>query len=209
MKKGLYLATTLLFTACTQPETTRLESQTEAIETEILEPISEEHIHSKQDSVSIVESYHTGIKRPFNGNWFRIFYPSNFMASPTSPTRKVETGTIIETDEAYITSPDGTVEFFVFSPQWSGDPIDYLVQQPNEKTVSRSEDKADSDDPFAVSHNWVTYEDKDGQYTRSYHSLRTESTHRVFGVKYTNRKMYKKYKAAYLAFKRSLQQFAD
>lgn len=210
MKKTLYFATILLISACTQPEKTDVESKIDQVESERSESLTEEPIRLQRDAQDAVADVDAKVKlASFTGSWFKVEYPSDFAASPTKPKNKFNDYEFIETDEARFTSPDGTVEFFVFSPQWGGDPKDYLIQQANEKTVSSSEDIANSDDPYAVSHHWVTYEDKDGKYTRAYHSLMTESTHHVFGVKYTNRKMYERYKASYLAFKKSLQQFAD
>ena len=207
MKKGIYLIAALMFVACTQSEKTDIESngKTEQTKTQKKEPN-----RAKRDSVEVKKPTESAIPMAsFNGSWFRVEYPTNFSVSPSGPVDKYDDYEFVSTDEARFTSPDGTVEFFVFSPQWGGDPKNYLIQQSNEITVESSEEKANSDDPFAVSHRWVTYEDKNGKYTRSYHSLMTESTHHVFGIKYTDRKMYERYKAAYLAFKSSLQQFAD
>lgn len=210
MKKGIYIITALLFVACTESVKEDLESEANQVNPESVEAAIEEPVRMKRDSVHTETKPEAPIPMAtFSGNWFQVEYPKNFTPSPTSPTNSFRDYEFVETDEATFTSPDGTVEFFVFSPQWGGDPIDYIIEQPNEKTVDQSEDKANSDDPFAISHHWVTYEDKEGKYTRSYHSQMTESTHQVFGVKYTNRKMYERYKAAYLAFKKSLQQFAD
>lgn len=210
MKKTLYFAAALLISSCSQSEPKDLESKTDQIETKDTVAETEEPIRLQRDAQEAAIDVEVKVKlASFKGNWFKVEYPSDFAASPSGPKNKFNDYEFIETDEARFTSPDGTVEFFVFSPLWSGDPKDYLIQKANEKTVSSSEDIANSDDPFAVSHHWVTYEDKDGKYTRAYHSLMTESTHHVFGVKYTNRKMYERYKAAYLAFKKSLQQFAD
>lgn len=209
MKKTLYFAAALLISACGQQENTVAEPKTD-LDMENSESISEEPLRTKRDAQADSMPAEAKVQlASFNGNWFSVDYPENFTASPNAPIQTHNNYKFIETDEARFTSPDGTVEFFVFSPLWSGNPKDYLAQKSNEKIVSSSEDKASSDDPFAVSHKWVTYEDKDGKYTRAYHSLMTESTHHVFGIKYTNRKMYERYKAAYLAFKKSLQQFAD
>ncbi len=145
----------------------------------------------------------------FQGNWFKVTYPANFKASPNSPVEKMEDYSFVRTDEATFVSQDGSVEFFVYSPQWAGDPIEYLKKRSNEKITSDKTQKGDSDDPFSIAHRWVTFEDVDGKYVRCYHSQRAESTHHVFGVKYTNIKMYEVYKAAYLAFKKSLEQYAD
>jgi hypothetical protein len=208
MRKGLYFAIAVLFAACTQNQEKELVSQNQPSKIkQNKRPTSSPKIVLNDDSS--YEAKADELFPTYCGRWFTINYPSSFFATPRSPIGQFEEYKFIETDEARFTSPDGSVEFFVFSPQWGGDPNGYLIQQSNEKLVSSSEEKANSDEPFSVSHHWVTYEDKEGKYTRSYHSLITESAHHVFGVKYTNRKMYERYKAAYLAFKKSLQQFAD
>lgn len=210
MRKGSYIFIALLLGACTQAEQADIEITEDPVEVEREETVTEEPVRTKRDSIhSETSPEDIAQTATYSGSWFQIEYPDDFTASPTSPKEVYGEYEFVQTDEARFTSPDGTVEFFVFSPQWGGDPKDYLIEQANEKTVTQSEDKADSDDPFAASHHWVTYEDEEGKYTRSYHSIMTESTHHVFGVKYTNRKMYERYKASYLAFKQSLQQFAD
>lgn len=210
MKKGLYILAALFFAACSPTEEETVDQTDVNSITEDRMPQTTESIRSTRDSISVQVNPEAPVQSAvFSGTWFQIDYPENFVPSPTFPTGTYGDYHFVSTDEARFTSPDSTVEFFIFSPQWAGDPVDYLIEQPNEKMVSSTEEKSDSDDPFAASHYWVTYEDKDGKYTRSYHSLKTESTHHVFGVKYTNRKMYEKYKAAYLTFKKSLRQFAD
>ena len=211
MKKEItYIIAALLLVGCTQTEEQNVETSSSSEKSDTRLTTMDEPVRIKRDSIHPEVQPEAPVRlATFSGAWFQVSYPENFTASPTSPTDIFGDYEFVETDEARFTSPDGTVEFFVFSPQWGGDPIDYLVKKPNETTVDQTEDKANSNDPFAVSHHWVTYEDKEGKYTRSYHSLMTESTHHVFGVKYTNRKMYERYKADYLAFKTSLQQFAD
>jgi trehalose-6-phosphate synthase len=211
MKTVSYLIIGLLVVACTQAEdveTNSVEDQAEA-KTENVE--TEEPVRAKRDSI------HTEAKpeapaqlATYSATWFQIEYPSDFTASPTTPTSVYgDDYHFVETEEATFTSPDGTVEFFIFSPQWGGDPIDYLEQKSSEKVIETKEDQSTDDPFFTVTHTWKTFEDKQGKYTRAYHSIKTESTHCVFGVKYTNRKMYERYKAAYMTFKKSLQQFAD
>lgn len=210
MKKVLYFVSALILAACSQPDKTNVESKVDQEKVENSDSGSSEFERKKRNAPETTNAVETKLQvTSFNGNWFSVEYPSNFVALPKGPKNKFDNYEYVETDEALFTSPDGTVEFFVYSPQWSGDPKDYLIQKANEKTVSDSEDKANFDDPYAVSHRWVTYEDKGGKYTRAYHSQKTESTHLVFGVKYTSKKMYERYKAAYMAFKKSLQQFAD
>ena len=208
MKKILFILTGLVISSCVQETEADVPLDEDITEIEAVQ--IEEPIRAKRDTIHAEADSEIPIPMStFSGTWFQVEYPGKFTASPREPIEISGDYEFVSTDEAKFTSPDGTVEFFVFSPQWGGDPVDYLVEGANEKTVAQSEDKANSDDPFAVSHHWVTYEDKEGKYTRSYHSLMTESTHHVFGVKYTSKKMYERYKAAYLAFKKSLQQFAD
>lgn len=145
----------------------------------------------------------------FNGSWFSVSYPDNFKASPLSPKQKMDNYAYVETDEATFVSPDGTVEFFVYSPQWSGDPKSYLEPMKNERIESDKTEAGKSDDAYSPTHHWVTFVDKEGKYTRSFHSRKSEVTHLVFGIKYASVKHYERYKAAYTAFKKSLMQYAD
>lgn len=211
MKKGLYFAIALLFAACTPPEKSEIKTITDTVESKLPETETEVPIRVKRDSVlPEVKPMESDEKWSYAGNFFRIGYPKYFRASPLSPVDYFDDMIeYIVTDEATFTSRDGAVEFFVFSPLWGGDPINYLIQQPNEEVISRGEDTSKSDHPLGLSQYWVTFEDKEGKYKRSYHSIVTHSTHHVFGFKYTTQEMYLKYKPAYLEFKKSLQQFSD
>lgn len=143
----------------------------------------------------------------YEGSWFDIQYPSSFSARPPEPKEK----TGLEPDEAFFTSPDKTVEFFVYSPLWGGDPKDYLNVAPNEKLVSEKE--SSSKENGGSLSRWVTVAAKDGSYTRSYVSVKGQievgGVHHVFGIKYKDQKSYDRYKADYEAFKKSLMQYAD
>jgi len=143
----------------------------------------------------------------YNGEWFTIDYPTSFTAQPDGPIEKQEEYTYIITDEARFTSPDGKVEFFVYSPLWSGEPKDYIEVADNEELVS---DKTTPEEvaPENV-HRWVSVKAKDGSYQRAFYSKKTMSTHKVFGIKYTDQEAYDKYKAAYTDFKDSLLQYSD
>ncbi|MFK7783495.1 MAG: hypothetical protein AB8B56_00190 [Crocinitomicaceae bacterium] len=78
---------------------------------------------------------------------------------------------------------------------------------------TEASDKLDSDrseDPVEVQNEEIPAEEATRAKRDSIRTeIQPEATHHVFGVKYTNRKMYERYKAAYMAFKKSLQQFAD
>ena len=145
----------------------------------------------------------------YRGAWFDIEYPSSFVVSPTEPVYESDGVAFVGTDEAYFTSPDGAVEFFVFSPQWSGDPETYLAVAENEEFV----DEEVQEDSGSIK-TWVTLHDIDGAYYRSYVSQRVgvgtgSATHVVFGIKYRDYDVYTAYQEAYERFKDSLIQYAD
>lgn len=145
----------------------------------------------------------------YQGQYFSIEYPSNFLAAPLKPIIDAEKYKFVDTDEATFTSPDGEVEFFVYSPLWGGEPKSYLIQKENEELTSEKEDSNESEIGWTKHIKWVTYTDKEGKYSRSFVSTKTESTDLVFGIKSINDAAYEKYKDAYVRFKESLTQFMD
>jgi len=65
----------------------------------------------------------------FEGAWFDILCPERFtprvsLVSSSSGKRKAES--------AFFGSPGGEVEFYVFSPQWSGEPADIALDPATE-----------------------------------------------------------------------------
>jgi hypothetical protein len=150
-----------------------------------------------------------GEYKAYNGNYFTVQYPSNFITHPFEPTDQMDEYDFISTDEATFTSPDGEVEFFVYSPLWGGAPESYLEARENEEITTEKETCDNSIEGWPKIIKWVTYTDKNGAYTRSYVSTKTESTDLVFGIKSINDAAYEKYKEHYLKFKESLEQFAD
>lgn len=152
----------------------------------------------------------------YEGTWFDIEYPSEFTANPQPAEDSLNNRA--QTEEATFTSPDGAVEFFVYSPLWSGEPESYLEVKPSEELVDEKEQVlTEEENPDQYGDRvirWVTIEAKDGSYTRSYVSRRAQvdtgsEVHHVFGIKYENQAAYDKYKDAYEAFKDSLIQYAD
>ncbi len=143
----------------------------------------------------------------FKGEWFTINYSQEFTVSPDSPIDIFDDYEFVATDEAIFTSLNGDVQFFVYSPQWGGNPKNYLNTLPNEK-ISSDKTTVDEIDPNRI-YRWITFEDKNGKYIRSVYSKKSESTHLVFGIKYKDQATYEKYKSSYTAFKKSLIQFAD
>ncbi len=155
-----------------------------------------------------------GLKR-YNGNYFSVGYPDDFLVSPSGPIQSfiadvhledfekaqnldpMETYYYIDTDEVYLTSPDDSVEFFVYSPQWSGRPLTYLKAQDNESIVSHESKKTIKSGVHYgfIQTKRMTFRAKDNSYKRSFvhqracHSneLKNCITH-VFGIKYKDNK---------------------
>ena len=138
--------------------------------------------------------------KTYKGAWFDIKYPASFTAKGSLKSTTSE-----GYESAIFTSPDHSVEFYVFSPQWGGDPKDISVK----KTEKVSDNKTQTSRSKIL--KWWTILAKDGSYTRSYQETTDNSsyTNLVFGVKYKSLLAYNKYKSQYLAFKSSLTQYAD
>ena len=137
----------------------------------------------------------------YKGAWFEVRYPSSFRvrASQQGSTPSVY-------DSAFFAAPDGSVEFYIFSPQWNGDPADIAINSRSETMVAQNTDKSGT----KVIRR-ATIRAKDGSYTRSFEEVEDtgNNTRRVFGIKYVNEAAYNRYRQNYLTFKQSLRQFAD
>lgn len=148
-------------------------------------------------------------KTQFNGNFFLVEYPSAFMAFPEEPSTEFNGTTIVQTDEAWFTSPDSLVEFYVYSPQWGGDP-DFVEVQEGETLVSEKVETEQTEMGERVT-RWFTISSEEGEYVRSYVSIKEMdgTVHKIYGISYATQEAYDYYKSAYEAFKNSLQQFSD
>lgn len=147
--------------------------------------------------------------RLYRGSYFDIEYPKEFSAASLSS----EGPGYVEKNEARFTSPDGSVEFFIFSPSWGGDPTNYLIIAPTEQIVDDTSSESGSGYNRKII-RWVTVESKDGSYYRSFVSIKEQvgtgsDLHHVFGIKYINNDAYDRYRNAYISFKESLRQYAD
>ena len=137
----------------------------------------------------------------YEGAWFEIKYPPGFRVRPSQASTSAS-----GYDSAFFLSRDGTVEFYVFAPQWNGTARDIEVDPVTETLVSqqvtRSGDKRI---------RRVTIKAQDGSYLRSYEDTEdvVTNTRRIFGIKYVNAAAYNRYRQAYVTFKASLIQFAD
>ena len=136
----------------------------------------------------------------FNGAWFDINYPSNFIAKGS-----LKSTTSDGFESAIFKSPDNLVEFYVFSPQWNGEATDILLKTKEILSSSKSEINGD------VETKWWTITSSDGSYSRSYTQKydKSQNTKCIIGIKYKNGSALEKYKKEYALFKKSLKQYAD
>lgn len=138
----------------------------------------------------------------FQGAWFDVWIPDDFQAAPSLRSATDPDGV----ESAFFRSADHQVEFYVFSPQWDGEPTDIALDPARERlSASETKDLADT------TVTWYTIDALDGSYSRSYQDRRStlEHTRTVLGVKYMSKAAYARYKDAYLQFKRSLRPFTD
>lgn len=172
----------------------------------------------------------SGGKAAYEGSFFKVEYPKNFTAKPTEPVSRYNINwdeqslppkyiESVKTDEAYFTSPDGSVEFFVYSPPppfaLNEEPKNYLIVKPNEKIFSKDRKESSVRNKHVIT-VWTTIKDKNNKYYRSYVRQRAcaldakgeiafcES--HIFGIRYKNKKAYDKYRDDYIEFKKSLVQ---
>ncbi len=138
----------------------------------------------------------------FKGAWFQIEYPPNFQVKPSLKSKTSSEGY----DSAFFVSPGQEVEFYVFSPQWSGEPDDIKID-PNREVILSDNFEHQGDKNIRM----VTVKDKGGAYLRAWIDTQDtmSNTRLVFGIKYKDQSAYSKYKKQYLIFKNSLKQFAD
>ncbi|MBD0371521.1 MAG: hypothetical protein ICV60_11835 [Pyrinomonadaceae bacterium] len=135
----------------------------------------------------------------FKGAYFDIKYPAGFRPRPSLRSDQ-------NPDSAFFTAPDGSVEFYVYSPIWNGEPTDIEINEATEQYVSQ-----DTQTNAGIKIRRVTIRAKDGSYQRSIEDTENTNTNNrtVFGIKYRNQTVYNKYRQTYLAFKKSLKQYAD
>ncbi len=147
------------------------------------------------------------------GAWFNIDYPRGWKVQPLSRSTTSMTGS----DSARFTSPNGSVEFYVFSPQWNGNPTEAALDPKRERLVShhtkavsrvKQADGGYLSEPVA---NWYTVQAKDDSYQRSWVDVEDKNLNvrHVFGIKYRDKQAHEKYRVQYLHFCKSLEQFSD
>ncbi len=138
----------------------------------------------------------------YKGAWFSIKHPQTFQVKSSMKSRTAAKGY----DSAFFVSPGGEVEFYVFSPQWNGEPRDIGLNPITEEYAAQKEEQNKGKNIRRV-----TIQAKDKSYLRSF--VDTEDTNLntrlVFGIKYRDQKVYDKYREVYLNFVRSLRQYSD
>ena len=181
---------------------------------------------SKKEKKLINKEFAKLTKLTYLGSYFSIDYPKDFSVTIEKPVDYDAAGdaNFDPYDEAYFTSPDQQVEFYVFSPLWGGKPQSYLDVASNEELIGEQTTKDLDTDPYRDKNRDLlltrraTVKAKNGSYFKSYVQTKKRSSDftrkvvdldLVFGIKYKNQKSYEKYRDAYLAFKKSLIQLSD
>ena len=152
--------------------------------------------------VGLVATLAAAGTKKYRGAWFEVHYPADFKLRNSLQS----SGMPHEFDSAFFVSPDGQVRFYIFSPQWGGDTPDIAVKPELE---TEKTDKTETANGFKK--RWYTITPRKAGFTRSYVETTSEdgAIHWVIGIEYADKKAYEKYQSSYLAFKKSLKQFAD
>lgn len=137
----------------------------------------------------------------FRGAWFDVRYPAGFIPRPS-----LESSTAEGYDSAEFISPDGTVSFYVFAPQWGGTAVDIALLPDQERLVAEQRRKTGGRQI-----RWYTIAARDGSYRRSYQEAvsRQGSVKTIVGIKYRDEEARLRYQKAYQRFRNSLKLYAD
>ena len=137
---------------------------------------------------------------PYSGAWFDIEYPADFIIRERekSPTGSGYDGVVFR-------EQNGDVEFYVYSPQWSGT-SEFETQLENEELLEET-----TQEDFGKTVTFIKLHDIDDNYYREYKVFEeNEGTVRyLYGFKYKTEKLHTKYLDAYNHFANTLVQYAD
>lgn len=138
----------------------------------------------------------------YKGAWFEVKYPVGFKVVVREKAGEENEGRSSALGVSFV-SPDGLVEFYVFSPQWNGR-SEWILRREGEKQTGYSRKRVDDEIITAVTR-------KGPGYSRSYADYESPelNTRKIFGYKYASEAAYKAYRPLYLKFKGSLVQYAD
>lgn len=141
----------------------------------------------------------------WHGTWFDVRYPPGFTVR-TGAAGCIEGAGC---DSAFFRSPGGDVEFYVYSPLWSGDPSVDIAMDPSVERLVDNREQVEG--PKTT--RWATVAATDGSYTRSTVDIIDDNfgspLRHAFGITYADAATYAAWREAYLAFKASLVQYAD
>ena len=145
----------------------------------------------------------------YRGPWFDIEYPRSFRPLSFDLPPGAVNPKALDRDGISFGSPDGAVEFYVYSPQWSGDP-GWIRPAPGEREIERST-SAEGTGVARKVMTWVTLARPDDSWRRSYLQVRQPETNAewYFGFRYRDAAAYARYRTAYLRFRGSLVQYSD
>jgi hypothetical protein len=139
--------------------------------------------------------------RLYQGAWFDVRVPASFTARPS-----LESRTGVGYDSVELVAPDQSVSFYVFAPQWGGEPRDIALDPEHEVLVAERRQPIPNGEI-----RWYTIAAKEGGYRRSYRDTVEQqgAVRTVVGIKYRDEAALDRYRQAYEAFWRSLQTYAD
>ena len=139
--------------------------------------------------------------RIYHGAWFEVGYPAEFTVRPSLPSSTAE-----GYDSAEFISPDAAVSFYVFAPQWGGEPTD-IALDPQSERLGAEEMQQTSGRNL----RWFTIEAADGSYRRSYLETVAQqgAVKTIVGIKYRDATARGRYQQEYQLFQQSLQLYAD
>jgi len=150
--------------------------------------------------------------RLYRGGWFVIAYPGDFRVEERERSASLGPESDRYDGVAFV-SPDGKVEFYVFSPQWGGT-SEYETILPNEEVLEVDETgdlgqvEKGEEDRYVKS---VLIADRSDRYFRTFRKTVeiAGSVSWLVGVKYRSPEDYERYREEYQAFTASLVQYAD
>lgn len=165
------------------------------------EVLSAQSLSVPKDSLSTDLSSSLANKS-FTGAFFSVQYPSSFSVS--TPYNIPQDRSPINT--ALFTSSDKKVTFYVFSPQWNGQP-DGISKNPESEVLVDSTSEVRNSQRVT---RWTLYNQKEKIYKSFEQTDHLEyRTRKVFGIFYTSSEAREEYKEKYLDFKKSLIKYAD
>ncbi|MFO8079504.1 MAG: copper amine oxidase N-terminal domain-containing protein [Armatimonadota bacterium] len=142
----------------------------------------------------------------YRGPWFDIDYPASFRPAGYDRGRGPRG---YDEDGMRFVSADGAVEFYVYSPLWSGEPV-WPTAWPGETVLERT-NSTEGAGIERKAFTWVTVQGPQDDYTRSWIEIHQPELNvkYYFGIRYDSMDAYDRWRDAYARFKDSLVQYAD